>query len=59
MIGRHPGPWVVPFQHENVLAGRFWRQVADEAFGRQGWREEERAVPGLPEAPPDHWILSL
>jgi predicted acetyltransferase len=58
VIGRHPGPWSVAFQHENVEAGRFWRRVADEAFGREGWREEERPVPGVPGAPSDHWIHS-
>ena len=59
VIGRHPGPWSVAFQHENVQAGRFWRRVADEAFGRAAWREEEREVPGVPGAPPDHWIESI
>jgi predicted acetyltransferase len=58
VIGRHPGPWTVAFQHENVVAGKFWRGVADEAFGRGGWQEEERPVPGVPGAPPDHWIDS-
>jgi len=56
VIGRHSGPWSVAFQHDNMLAGPFWRRVADEAFGPGGWREEERRVPGVPGAPPDHWI---
>ena len=29
--------------------------VADEAFG-DGWTEEQRAVPGKPDVPPDTWI---
>ena len=58
VVGRHAGPWVVVFQHDNLAAGRFWRRTADEAFGPGGWHEEERAVPGVPQAPPDHWILT-
>lgn len=57
--GRHEGPWTVAFQHDNPAAGRFWRRVADEAFGADGWREERRVVPGVPGAPADHWIDSL
>lgn len=56
VIARHPGPWTVVFQHDNPQAGVFWRRVADAAFGRGQWREELREVPGLPSAPPDHWI---
>lgn len=56
VIGRHDGPWSVAFQHDNVSAGHFWRQVADEAFGPRRWREEERRVPDVPGAAPDHWI---
>lgn len=59
VIGRHVGPWSVAFQHDNVEAGRFWRRVADEAFGRGAWREEERRVPEVPGAPPDHWIETV
>jgi len=58
-VGRHGGPWTVAFQHDNPTAGRFWRRFADEAFGPAGWREERRAVPGVPDAPADHWIDSL
>ncbi|MFC4783647.1 GNAT family N-acetyltransferase [Nocardioides sp. MAHUQ-72] len=54
VIGRHPGPWEIAFQDENVGAGRFWRAIADEVF--DGWTEEARPVPGKPEVPPDHWI---
>jgi hypothetical protein len=56
VIGRHPAPWSVAFQHDNVHAAAFWRRVADDAFGPGRWREEERPVPGLPGVPPDHWI---
>ncbi len=59
VIGRHPGPWAVAFQHDNVEAGEFWRRVADKAFGCDAWREEERRVPGVPSAPPDHWIATI
>ncbi|MBK8075595.1 MAG: GNAT family N-acetyltransferase [Kineosporiaceae bacterium] len=59
VIGRHVGPWEVAFQHENVAAGRFWRRVADQAFGHGHWVEEQRPVPGLPDVPGDHWIESL
>lgn len=56
VIGRHPGAWTVAFQHDNHQAGAFWRRVADAAFGAGRWREDTRPVPGLPEAPRDHWI---
>ncbi len=56
VIGRHPGPWAVAFQHDNPTAGRFWRRLADAAFGSEGWREDRREVPGVPGAPADHWI---
>jgi hypothetical protein len=36
--------------------GRFWRRFADVAFGPDGWTEEQRDVPGVLGAPPDHWI---
>jgi predicted acetyltransferase len=59
VIARHPGAWTVAFQHDNDRAGAFWRRVADAAFGRGRWREVTRAVPGLPDVPPDHWIEML
>jgi len=59
VFGRHHGPWSVAFQHDNVQAGDFWRRVADEAFGRDGWSEEERQVPGVHSAPLDHWIKTI
>jgi predicted acetyltransferase len=58
-IARHPGRWSVAFQHDNVHAGEFWRRMADEAFGPGAWGEVERPVPGVPDAPPDHWIETL
>jgi GNAT superfamily N-acetyltransferase len=58
VISRHEPPWTVAFQHDNATAGRFWRRLADAAFGPDRWTEVERAVPGVPEAPPDHWIES-
>jgi predicted acetyltransferase len=59
VLSRHVGPWTIAFQHDNVGAVSFWRVVADDAFGLGKWSEEERAVPGLPDVPPDHFIFSL
>jgi len=59
VIARHDGPWSVAFQHDNVQAGAFWRQVADEAFGGRGWKESQKPVPGVPSAPADHWIETV
>jgi hypothetical protein len=61
VIERHPPPWSIAFQHDNLGAGDFWRRVADAAFGPRGvaWGEAERAVPGRPELPPDHWVETL
>jgi hypothetical protein len=58
VLARHPGPWTIAYQRDNALAGRFWRRVADLAFGADGWTEEIRPVPGRPDVPPDHWIES-
>jgi predicted acetyltransferase len=55
VIGRHPGAWEVAFQRGNVGAGHFWRRVVQAAF-RDAWTEETIAVPGKPDALPDHWI---
>ena len=55
VIARYRAPWTIAFQHDNVGAGHFWRRVATAAWG-DGWTEEQRAVPGKPEVPPDHWI---
>ena len=57
-VRRHEPPWAVAFQHDNQAAGRFWRRFADVAFGSGGWTEDEREVPGVAHAPPDHWIES-
>jgi hypothetical protein len=59
VIARHQGPWSVAFQHDNAQAGAFWRRVADEAFGPAAWQETLRAVPGVTDAPPDHWIETV
>lgn len=58
VVARHPGPWAIAFQEDNLAAGGFWRRVAAELFGPGGeaWTEEVRPVPGKPEVPPDHWI---
>ena len=58
LLARHPGPWEIAFQQDNLAAGSFWRCVADAAFGRGGWSEAVRAVPDLPDVPPDHFIES-
>jgi GNAT superfamily N-acetyltransferase len=58
VLARHDGPWSIAFQHDNASAGRFWREVADAAFGPGQWSEELRPVPGQPQAPPDHFIES-
>jgi hypothetical protein len=59
VLSRHEGPWTIVFQHDNVGASHFWRSVAEVAFGSGRWSEEERAVPGLPDVPPDHFVFSL
>jgi len=59
VLSRHEGPWTIVFQHDNVGALQFWRHVAESAFGSGRWSEEERTVSGLPDVPPDHFILSL
>lgn len=58
ILSRHEGPWTIAFQHDNHGAGIFWRRVANIVFGPGQWSEEQRAVPGLPMAPPDHFIES-
>lgn len=58
VLSRHPGPWSIGFQHDNVAAGAFWRGVADGFFGRGRWSEHLRPVPALPDVPPDHFIES-
>lgn len=57
VLGRHPGRWAIPFQHDNTAAAVFWRAVAAAAWG-EAWTETEEPVPGRPDVPPDHWIRS-
>ncbi|MEP6814833.1 MAG: GNAT family N-acetyltransferase [Marmoricola sp.] len=57
VIGRHERPWEVAFQEDNAGAARFWRGIADTAFG-DDWHEERRPVPDQPELPPDVWIVA-
>lgn len=59
VIARHRGAWSVAFQHDNSQAAKFWRGLADEAFGSTGWQETRRAAPGAPHASPDHWIETV
>ncbi len=55
VVSRHPGPWEVAFQDDNVTAVRFWRRVA-ATIAPGAWAEERRPVPGRPGLPPDVWI---
>jgi hypothetical protein len=56
VLARHPGRWSIGFQHDNTAAGVFWRAVADLVAGPGQWAEVQRPVPGLPDAPPDHFV---
>ena len=56
VLAKHLSPWLIGFQHENVAAGIFWRQVATEAFTAEGWNERRESIPGRPDIPPDHYI---
>ena len=58
VLSRHEGPWSIGFQHDNASAGKFWREIADTAFGPERWSEHQRTVPGKPHVPPDHFIES-
>ena len=55
VVGRHRGPWEIPFQHDNAAATDFWRAVASAVWG-DVWTETTEPVPGKPDVPPDHWI---
>jgi predicted acetyltransferase len=55
VVAQHPGRWDVAFQAGNATAVRFWRRVATEVSG-DAWSEEERPIPGDPDATPDVWI---
>ncbi|MFI6941985.1 GNAT family N-acetyltransferase [Streptomyces sp. NPDC050418] len=56
VTARHPGPWKVAFQDSNAGAVAFWRRVATEIAGAEGWAETRHAVPDRPDLPPDVWI---
>lgn len=55
VVGRHPGPWGIPFQEENAGAARFWRDVATRVAGA-AWTEELRPGPGSADAVSDVWV---
>lgn len=55
VVARHPGPWEIAFQEDNVGAVAFWRHVAADIAG-DAWTEERRPVPDRPDLPPDIWI---
>jgi predicted acetyltransferase/ADP-ribose pyrophosphatase YjhB (NUDIX family) len=54
VIGRHPGPWVIPFQNENPRAAAFWRRLSAELL--DDVEEQLLPVPGKPHLPPDVWL---
>ncbi len=55
VLARHPGPWAIAFQDDNLAAVRFWRRLATAVAGPE-WTEERRPVPGQADVPPDVWI---
>jgi predicted acetyltransferase len=57
VFARHPGPWVVPFQNENLRAAAFWRRLTAEALDHVN--ETTFAVPGKPHLPPDVWLTGI
>ncbi|WP_344822101.1 GNAT family N-acetyltransferase [Actinocorallia longicatena] len=52
VISRHPGPWQIPFQDDNLPAARFWPRVATALVGDR-WTSAHRRQSDLP---PDTWI---
>lgn len=56
LVARHPGPWEIGFQAENLGVPEFWRRVVTDAVGA-AWREKLRPVPDKPWIPPDHFLL--
>jgi predicted acetyltransferase len=54
VLGRHPGPWVVPFQNENRRAAAFWRRLTAEVLDEV--TEKTIPVHGKPHLPPDVWL---
>jgi predicted acetyltransferase/8-oxo-dGTP pyrophosphatase MutT (NUDIX family) len=57
VIGRHPGPWAVPFQNENPRAATFWRRVCPGLLAEVA--ETTYAVPGKPHLPADVWLTGM
>jgi predicted acetyltransferase len=55
IIRRHPGPWQIAFQENNVVAARFWRSLA-EKLTKGAYDLELRPVPNKPHVPPDTWL---
>jgi predicted acetyltransferase len=55
IIRRHPGPWQLAFQENNVVAARFWRSLA-EKLTKGAYDMELRPVPHKPHVPPDTWL---
>ncbi|MFA4085156.1 hypothetical protein ONA92_26035 [Mycobacteroides salmoniphilum] len=58
VLSKHPGAWEIGFQDVNIVAGAFWRRVAEAAWGHD-WVETIEAVPGKPDVPADHWIRTI
>jgi predicted acetyltransferase len=59
VLARHPGAWLIGYQHDNVEAVGFWPRVADRAFGPGRWVERRQPIPHRPDAPADHIIETL
>nr|WP_239062493.1 GNAT family N-acetyltransferase [Streptomyces sp. SID13031] len=55
VLRKHPGDWEIAFQESNPGAAGFWRRVAAEA-AVDGYKDEERPVPGKPDVEPDTWL---
>jgi predicted acetyltransferase len=55
VLRQHPGDWEIAFQENNPGAARFWRRVATE-LAADGYKDEQRPVPGKPEIEPDTWL---
>jgi predicted acetyltransferase len=55
VLRRHPGDWEIAFQENNPGAAKFWRRVAGE-LAADGYKDEQRPVPGKPEVEPDTWL---
>ncbi|MEV6413782.1 GNAT family N-acetyltransferase [Kribbella sp. NPDC051718] len=55
VLRRHPGDWEIAFQENNPGAARFWRRIAGE-LAVDGYKDEQRPVPGKPNIEPDTWL---